>query len=326
MKQVYIKFKIGSIPIFIVSFPKICKSQLGVDRKRTILYNLSMRMKGCENMFYQPIVLTKDLYAAYNRSLSEFPLHWHSEFEIVYCAEGRFSVQIEETRFEVHAGDILFIGSALPHAYFDCSADNKITLARGGSVFFGNSLFTEIAKIQFASPILRQHEETIALFERVAEICDNCNLLDASPEIRLKTHGLVFMIIANIISLLPQGEGGVRRDKRLQYVLNIQKTLEFVSVNYDKEITVESAAKISGYEKSAFCRIFKQATDTSFHQYLSQYRIKMACILLAESDKTVSEVAEKTGFGELKTFCRVFKQIKGITPSEYRKSKEESKN
>ncbi len=273
-------------------------------------------------MFYQPIVLTKDLCAAYNRSLSEFPLHWHSEFEIVYCAEGRFSVQIEESRFDVHAGDILFIGSALPHAYFDCSPDNQITLARGGSVFFGSSLFTEIAKRQFASFILRQHEETVALFRRVAEICDSSNLLGSSLETRLEAHGLIFMIIANLMRHLQQGESGVRRDKRLQYVLNIQKTLEYVSVNYDQEITVESAAKISGYEKSAFCRMFKQATDTSFHQYLSQYRIKMACILLSESDKTVSEVAEKTGFGELKTFCRVFKQIMGSTPSEYRKSKE----
>ena len=275
-------------------------------------------------MFYQPIVLTKDLYAAYNRTLSDFPLHWHSEFEIVYCSKGQFSVQIEETKYEVHAGDILFVGSALPHAYFDCSEDNQITLARGGSIFFGSILFTDIAKKYFAFPILRQHEETVALFKRVSEICESSNLLDTSPETRLEAHGLIFMIMANLMRYLPKGEGGVRRDKRLQYVLNIQKTLEYVSANYDTEITVESAAKISGYEKSAFCRIFKQATDTSFHQYLSQYRIKMACILLTESDKTVSEVAEKTGFGELKTFCRVFKQIMGVTPSEYRKSKEES--
>ncbi|MBE7063344.1 MAG: AraC family transcriptional regulator [Clostridia bacterium] len=272
-------------------------------------------------MFYQPIVLTKDLYAAYNRSLSDFPLHWHSEFEIVYCAEGQFSAQIEESRYVVYAGDILFIGSALPHSYFDCSPDNQITLARGGSVFFGNRLFTEIAKKFFASPVLRQHEETVSLFKRVSEICADRNLMEISSENRLEAHGLIFMIVANLLRHLPQGEGGVRRDKRLQYVLNIQKTLEFVSVNYNQEITVESAAKISGYEKSAFCRIFKQATDTSFHQYLSQYRIKMACMLLAESDKTVSEVAEKTGFGELKTFCRVFKQIMGMTPSEYRQSK-----
>ncbi len=272
-------------------------------------------------MFYQPIVLTKDLYAAYNRSLSDFPLHWHSELEFIYCAEGQFSVQIEESRHEVHAGDILFIGSALPHAYYNCSPDNQITLARGGSVFFGSSLFSEIARKYFPSPVLRNNEETVSLFRRVSEICADNNLLEKSSENRLEVHGLIFLIVANLLHHLPQGAGGVRRDKRLQYVLNIQKTLEFVSVNYDQEITVESAAKISGYEKSAFCRIFKQATDTSFHQYLSQYRIKMACMLLEENDKTVSEIAEKTGFGELKTFCRVFKQIMGMTPSEYRQSK-----
>ncbi len=268
-------------------------------------------------MFYQPIILSQDLYSVGERSLEAFPLHWHSDLEIMHCRKGSFGVKVDTKEYIVREGQILFVESSVPHEYYGGTEDNLITLLRVGSAFFGSSLFMEIAQKHFKTPILEGNAEVLDVFHRIADLLDK-----KSVEDKMKMRGLIYLVIALLISNLEPFAGKPdKENKRLHYVLNIQKTLDFVSTNFENEISVETAAKISGYEKSAFCRIFKQATDTSFHQYLSNYRIQKASILLSQTAKTVSKIAESVGFSELKSFCRVFKQIKGMTPSEYRNKK-----
>lgn len=275
--------------------------------------------KGVFCLFYQPIILSQDMYTAGDRSLEAFPQHWHSDFEIMYCHKGSFCVKIDTKEYTVKEGQILFVESSVPHEYYDGTEDNWITLLRVGSAFLGSELFREIAQKHFETPILEGNKEAIDTFCRISDLCKR----EKRPvEESMQMRGLIYLIISLLIGNLPPYKGKEAENKRLHYILNIQNTLDYVSANFDKNITVESAAKISGYEKSSFCRIFKQATDTSFHQYLSNYRIQKASILLAQSNKNITEIGESVGFPELKTFCRVFKQIKGVTPSAYRNAPE----
>ncbi|MBQ7033730.1 MAG: helix-turn-helix transcriptional regulator [Clostridia bacterium] len=267
-------------------------------------------------MFYQPIVLSKGLYSVDTRHLACYELHWHSDLEIIYCQKGTFDVRIDGTDYHVTPGQTLFVGSAQPHEYYDCAEDNQITLLRVGSVFFGSALFMEIAKKQFGTAVIENNAEILNVFTRITELCNK----KESLENKLEMQGCIYSLVSLLLKHLPRvSYRSAGQSKRITYILNIQKTLDHVSTNYDKEISVEKAAQIAGYEKNAFSRIFKQATDTSFHQYLNNYRIKKACILLLDNADTVSKIAENVGFQELKTFCRVFKQITGVTPSEYRK-------
>ena len=98
-----------------------------------------------EDMFYQPIVLSDNLYSVKTGRLSDFPEHWHSDLELMYCREGCFFVKIEDCEYKLQAGDILFVGSAMPHMYYGVE-ENFITILRVGSVFLGGALFTDIAK------------------------------------------------------------------------------------------------------------------------------------------------------------------------------------
>ncbi len=274
-------------------------------------------------MFYQPIILTKGLYSADIRNLEQYPLHWHSDLEILFCHKGSFGVRIDTTEYLVNPGQTLLVGSSQPHEYFNCSKDNVITLLRVGSVYFGSALFMEIAKKQFATPVIENNIEIKNVFTHISDLCRTEETLESKLEMQACIYSLVSLLLRH---LPPAASVSARQNKRLHYVLNIQKTLDYVSTNFDKDIPVEKAAQIAGYEKNAFSRLFKQATDTSFHQYLNNYRIKKACILLLDNGGTISKIAEMVGFPELKTFCRVFKQITGVTPSEYRKTQIIKKN
>jgi AraC-like DNA-binding protein len=81
---------------------------------------------------------------------------------------------------------------------------------------------------------------------------------------------------------------------------------------------VDDAANATGYGKSNFCKIFKLAYGESFHKILNRHRIENACYFLGETDFSVAEIAEKVGFIDIKTFYRVFKQVTGRTPCEFR--------
>lgn len=67
------------------------------------------------------------------------------------------------------------------------------------------------------------------------------------------------------------------------------------------------------------CREFKKNTNRTFVDYIKHTRIMNAERLFKETDKNVTEVAMLTGFSNLTHFNRVFKEIAGVNPSQYKK-------
>lgn len=105
----------------------------------------------------------------------------------------------------------------------------------------------------------------------------------------------------------------------MKSVENVEKALDMIHNRYAEPITVDMAAEITGYGKSNFCKIFKKITGDTFHNALNRQRVENACIYLDETTMPISKIAAAVGFTELKTFCRAFKQITGITPGDRRK-------
>ena len=71
--------------------------------------------------------------------------------------------------------------------------------------------------------------------------------------------------------------------------------------------------------RSAFCSYFKRCKKMTFSQFVTQYRLNTACELLKHSQKQVSEICFAVGFNDVPHFNRVFKELQGMTPKEYRK-------
>ena len=89
--------------------------------------------------------------------------------------------------------------------------------------------------------------------------------------------------------------------------------------DYASPLTLDDAASATGYGKSNFCKIFKEITGDTFHNVLNRQRIQSACDLLKETNLPISDIAIQIGFGEPKTFCRIFRSITDMTPRDYRK-------
>jgi len=99
----------------------------------------------------------------------------------------------------------------------------------------------------------------------------------------------------------------------------IQKVLQYVEQHYREEISLEHILKEVGMSKSHFSKVFKNATGDTFVQYLNQYRIEKAKVLLKETNYTHCMVAEYVGFTSERYFRKVFIEKVGMKPTEYRR-------
>ena len=97
----------------------------------------------------------------------------------------------------------------------------------------------------------------------------------------------------------------------------MEKIRVFVSCNFARKILLEDIAAHIGMNRSAFCSFFKQQTGKTFITWLNEYRIEKACEMLSGGDMRVGEVATAVGFESLPHFSRIFRQIKGMPPTEW---------
>ncbi len=68
----------------------------------------------------------------------------------------------------------------------------------------------------------------------------------------------------------------------------------------------------------AFCAYFKKRAHKTYVDFLQEVRIGYACGQLAETGKSVSDIAYESGFNTVTNFHRQFRKLKGQTPLEYR--------
>ena len=77
-------------------------------------------------------------------------------------------------------------------------------------------------------------------------------------------------------------------------------------------------------ERSYLYRLFKNFTGVSLQEYLLDYRMRRACSLLTETDLSVGDISRSVGYGDALYFSRIFRQKKGMTPTQFRKARAHS--
>ncbi|MDH3973863.1 MAG: helix-turn-helix domain-containing protein [Deltaproteobacteria bacterium] len=99
----------------------------------------------------------------------------------------------------------------------------------------------------------------------------------------------------------------------------VKKTLLFIEENYSKDLNLGILSKVAGMSKSHFSRQFKEITGVTYARYLCMARIREAKRLLKNAPFSVSEICYAVGYNDLTHFERSFKNMEGLTPSQFRR-------
>lgn len=103
-----------------------------------------------------------------------------------------------------------------------------------------------------------------------------------------------------------------------QYVKIADRLVRMIQEQFDQEITLESCSEVLSYHPVYLSRIFKKEIGTTFSDYLSDYRMKMAKVMLETTDMKISEIGERLQYKNISAFIRNFRKMFDITPGQYR--------
>ena len=269
-------------------------------------------------------------YSVYKGNIPEwlpsFPLHWHSDFELIYCAKGKIQVTVWGQAYTLFAKDLIVI---LPHAVHSIEQIGTET-GEYFNIMFHPSLFKgsedDPCYDKYVLPFLNG-EKTILCFHPADSSFNQtvtpCILpLLEHRKSSYSTHEL--MIKSSLFLLLhymTQYSTTADNTNALQLSYSrLKNALFYIQKFYDQEISIQQAAKQCGFSESHFMKLFKEFTGMSFAAYVINYRLELAAKQLSETELKVIDIAANCGFHNQSYFTRAFQKKYHKTPLLYRKT------
>lgn len=100
----------------------------------------------------------------------------------------------------------------------------------------------------------------------------------------------------------------------------IEKASRFIDENFAAEISINDTARRAGMSHAAFIKAFKSHQGVTPVRFLMQIRVRQAADMLTNSDLSIENIAEKSGFSNRAYLSRVFKKITDMSPAQFRKT------
>ncbi len=247
--------------------------------------------------------------------------HYHPEIELVYVNGGAGKRQIGSHVSYYSKGDLILIGSNLPHCGFTdkLTGNESETVIQMKQDFLGNDFFT-IPEMKKIYSLLEMAKGGIAFSGRVKQkVGDKMEVLEYQTDFQR------LLSILNILNELANSkefkilnaegfaiETEVKDNDRINIVFNHVKS------NFKEEISLAEIADMVSMTIPSFCRYFKKITNKTFTQFVNEYRLVHASKLLAEQSLSITEICFESGFNNFSHFNKSFKAFTGQNPSQYR--------
>ena len=244
-------------------------------------------------------------------------MHYHNTCELYYILEGGREYFIEDKFFTTHKGDFVYIPAEMLHR-----TDGQLTtriLTYVGDPFISRYFTKEMCNTLFPTePFVFRPEESkadifnnmfIELFAELGNSKKNATKKDA-----VRVAGLLFKIMFFATNERNTYVEQPFPDKRISPIV------QYINKNFAQIGSIEEIANRFFLSKYYLCHMFKASLGVPLITYLHTIRIKAACEMIESGKYKITEIATKCGFNTTPYFCKVFKDEKGITPSEYRQS------
>ena len=113
-------------------------------------------------------------------------------------------------------------------------------------------------------------------------------------------------------------EGVIRSRKQSVIALPVVRCIDYIYDHLNERITVQDLALYTGLNVSYLSTLFKQETGSSVSGYIRKKKIDTACNILKYSDYSCGEVSAALAFSSQSHFIKVFRELTGYTPNDYR--------
>lgn len=234
--------------------------------------------------------------------------HFHSNIEIVYVLNGKFTAVVNGVTETLGEGSACVSNSYDVHSYDSCG--NARSLALVIPVDQVNSFSLISQTMTFATPFMKACPCSRKLNDTLIQLVHFNNTHDS-----LLAKGYAY----EALGLLIEQVGLKDRPVKSNSVDLMRRILLYLEYNYLRNITVEGMAKKFGYNEKYISHIFKANLGCGFSQYINTKRARYAGYLIRTTGSCLDEISFQSGFNTYRTFDRAFRLCYQTTPALYKK-------
>ncbi len=256
-----------------------------------------------------------------NIDYEEYPIHWHTPIEVLMPTEGKYTIYCADTRYDLRVGDVLIIGPGVLHR-MNAESGRRIILQCGMNLLNTFSEFESFFSFMQPAALITPeefptiHADVARLMEEIRdEYFSNVPLKDAAICSKLLQ---ILVLVNRSYTQSPDKFADIKPTKQSEYLEKFMSVCDYINSHCTEDLSLDMISEMAGFSKYHFSRLFKEFANVSFYKYLNNRRIAYAEKLLMDPNINVMEVASRSGFNSLSAFMRMFKIVKGCTPTEYR--------
>ena len=232
---------------------------------------------------------------------------FHKNMEIIYVTKGSLDYIINGTENHLEEGDICF---TFPYAVHS----NRQQKAEYIILSFDPDLCGHFSTVLTSQTprVPRLAKETIPdivpeLIQRIAEIYDETTLhIDGT------IIGYLSAIMGECLPFLELVSADTAKTN------TVQEILMYCAENYRDNISLKHIAGDLHISPNHVSSVFSKKLKISLRDYINNMRISEATYLLTNTEKRITEIMQECGFANQSTFNKIFFQICGVTPRQYR--------
>lgn len=269
-------------------------------------------------------------FAYYLEDISQFDFHcidwhWHHEVEFLYVEKGTVLCTAGSDRIELPQGSAIFINSGIIHRYESKGSTivpnivfSPILLAPENSLVYENYILPVINSVT----AYQVFDCRIPWQKKILRILKKIFILQASGHgNELQTLQLLLEIWNNLVHHIDLSSGSPDMQHIDHRQAKLRLMMQYIQENYAHDLSLDEIAGSAAIGKSSALHLFQSFIHLAPVAYLIRYRLAKAAEQLSTTEKSVSVIAEETGFANTGYFCRRFRRAYEMTPNEYRRKK-----
>lgn len=256
--------------------------------------------------------------------------HFHSEYEIYYLFSGERNYFIKDRPYHILPGDLVLIGTNEVHktSYVDGFANHERVVVYYEPEYFSASSeeYRELLLSVFSQgyPLLRLNlQERLQVEGLLLSMLKE--LVEQPPGYGLHVRhmaGELLLFAARAV----QRRDAIPAEEPTPMEQKMTDIVRFINAHYQEPLDLDGLSARFYISKSHLSRVFKETTGFGFTEYVNITRIREAQRLLRETELSITEVSDQTGFDNFSHFGKMFKRLTGMAPRDYRSLDREGKH
>ncbi len=260
-----------------------------------------------------------------------FEWHYHPEVELTLIVRGAGLRFVGDSIEPYHAGDLVLIGPDLPHTWHSPEDTREGDAVESIVAQFPRGLFGEtMERLPEWAPIRRLFDIARQGVVITGGARDRAEaMLHEASKAPSGSLSRMMGLLESLRAIAEQPDHVTPLSRTVHHgagedpagARKLKHVIEHVhaSVNEDEPISQAEAAASVGMSPAVFSRFFRRRVGQTYVRYVNEWRVGLACRKLVETRDNIIDIAFSCGFDNLSNFNRRFRQIRGMTPREFRK-------